>query len=440
MPDFTEATPCLRTWINMIDICLFWFENANTFMGLKYERGNKFTKNKLQKSGNVSADVLLKNYVTHMRLLKDIFALALGCMGGPNGRIGSGITKIVKECKLAVSPLKKLLMYQIELDNQQIRFNYKSDYKNPFIRHSNSKYVESIAWTNLINFENDIIPKLSKAGKQARKIYCNLDLIIPDIFVINERNNDLPNIKKSMITALRSKQLQIAKISAISTFYRTWNDSVIKETDTVWTRHANNDNLYRIKAFYKIKGLQQFANQYNLQLNNNFQPKYNCIIIALCDQWKLKTQHSHQFDYKKYSIHDTPSIFLTNAKTTINVEWIVQQCYIAHDHIIPCKSDQIGLQRSINLWPIDEHCHFPHIRNNPVQFEPNELPYCGTGWICNIHKRFNCEECLHNRLQNNGSIIYDCKEDKWPYYKAFTIYQGYIPRLFNARTINELGW
>ena len=40
---FTQKTPCLRTWVNMVDICLYWCENANVFMGLKYERGNKIT-------------------------------------------------------------------------------------------------------------------------------------------------------------------------------------------------------------------------------------------------------------------------------------------------------------------------------------------------------------------------------------------------------------
>ena len=74
------------------------------------------------------------------------------------------------------------------------------------------------------------------------------------------------------------------------------------------------------------------------------------------------------------------------------------------------------------------------------ELQNDELPYCGVGWICYTHDQLNCEECLLNASYNNGRIVYDCKQDDYPFFKAFTVYQGYIPRLFNARTINELGW
>ena len=46
-----------------------------------------------------------------------------------------------------------------------------------------------------------------------------------------------------------------------------------------------------------------------------------------------------------------------------------------------------------------------------------------------------------NVLQNNyekGNIVKDFVEGQWPYYKAYTIWQGYVNRLFVSRSINEM--
>ena len=441
MHEFNDDTPCLRTWLNMVDVNAYWFANANTFMGLKYEGQNKNSKGDLQASGNVVVDTLLTNHVAKKRLIKDIFAQAMTCPEIPLGqKLGSGITQVIKNAKHAVSPLKKLLTYECQLQTYEIEWVTSSDYANPFVIHSVPKKILPSAWINLINYNNNNALHLSKAAKKASKTMLQMDFILNQI-IMPQPNLDLISITKQLQLALANDIVSISELVGISTFYRTWTDSVIKSGDTVYVRHSNEpDQMLRINHLYKVNGLNNFADKFNVQLNPNFTNNWNCIILVAVD--KLKYPNENRFNYQKYEFHESPSLYLSNSKTVINVEWIVQQCYVAHDHILPSKQDQMGMNQCISEWPINEECNFPVYRNESllINIDENRLPYCGVGWCCQEHLKVNCNPCIQDDLVNNGCILYECQEELWPYYKVYTIYQGYIPRLCNARTINELGW
>ena len=443
MTHFNDRTPCLRTWLNMIDVNAYWFSNANTFMGLKYEGQNKHSKGDLQASGNVVVDTLLVNHTAKKRLIKDMFAQAMTCPEIPLGqKLGRGITKIIKNAKHAVSPLQKLLTYECHLQSDEIQWVPSSDFINPFIIHSVPKKIQPSAWINLINYNNNNALRFSEAGKKAAKTMWQMTFILNQILMF-QPNFDLTTISKQLQMALANNIVSISELVGISTFYRTWSDSVIKTGDTVYTRHSNyDDQIVRINHLYKINGLNEFADKFNLQMNPNFTNHWECIIIAVANRWKLKYPNQNGFNYQQYSFHDSPSLYLSNCTKVINVEWIVQQCYVAHDHILPSKADQIGMNKTISEWPINDNCNFPVCRNESllIDIDDNKLPYCGVGWCCKQHLKVNCNPCIQDDLTNNGCILYECKQELWPYYKVYTIYQGYIPRLFNARTINELGW
>ena len=447
MPDFNDDTPCLRTWLTLVDICLFWFENAMVFVGLKFERGNKLTKIKMLTSWNVNVDILLKNLVTHTRLVKDIFAQALACTNNSNpfGRLGWGLREIISDLKTSVSPLKKLLMYECKIQSDEIELINDSDFHNKSILHSVPKLVTTRAWTNLINFLETHASKLTKKeGKLACKLWYWFKFIVKAMFIA--RNCDeARDIQSELLRSCKCGDVKFYLLVGISTFYRTWTDSVIKKNDTVFVRQSNHeDDLLRIDQIVKINGLESFANRFDYNLNPNFTTHWSCIIAGFCNQWKLEHDNNHGFNYELYSIHNTPTILLSNDKRVINVEWIVQQCYMSHDHIIPCKQDLIGVQRAVSNWPSNNESNWPNVPNpnliDVTNVDIDELPYCGIGWKCSSHNQLNCAGCLNDIMMNKGQIIYDCKQDDWSYFKAFTIYQGYIPRLFNARTINELGW
>ena len=473
MDAFTVKTPCLRTWLNMVDYCLYWCENANVLMGLKFERGNKITKNKLVSSTGVPIDIKLKNLVTHNRLVKDIHAQALNAhvhlthsprmsqmqMGLNNDDVdsgdeildddgfvglGHGIRKIIQNLPKTVLPTQKLFMYSTKIHNNTIQFVDVSDtdYDCPFINHSVPRYIIRRAWINFINYQNGISYGLSAEGAHADQVYQWMHCIVTNVFCCN---NNCESVVMDMLNALIAGDVVIARLAGISTFYRTWSDSVIKSDDTVYTRSKNDgDGLYLVKLLLKMNGLKQFATKYNYIINDAFDDKLDCVIVACCNIWECKyLKHKDRFNYQVYKFHDTPVIFLQHIQKVINVKNIVQQCYIAHDHIIPSQQDQSGLKRLIPSWPQHENAHWStHRANHNEEAHSNSciLPFCGAGWKCREHQRLNCALCLNETNNNKGNIVYECVEKKWPYYKAYTIWQGYVNRLFNARCINETGW
>ena len=199
-----------------------------------------------------------------------------------------------------------------------------------------------------------------------------------------------------------------------------------------------------------MNNLEIFANDNQYILNQDWEKDdCDCIILACCNVWECQhLTHTNRFDYQKYTIHDSPSIFITMNKKIVNVKNIVQQCYVVHDHIVPTKEDQSGIKRLIQSWPqYESFSNWPTTRieiDEELELDSESkkcLPFCGVSWQCRDHEIINCHQCINQGInKRNGSIVYDCVENNWPYYKAYTIYQGYVNRLFNSRRINELGW
>ena len=134
---------------------------------------------------------------------------------------------------------------------------------------------------------------------------------------------------------------------------------------------------------------------------------------------------------------NTPQIEITSDKQIINVKSIVQQCYVAHDHISACKSDQTGMNQAVSAWNENNKNDIWPLTRNVLD---NPISFCGVKWKCREHNQINCNRCLNRGLVNKGDIIYECVEDDYPYYKAFSIYQGYVNRLWNSKTITQLKW
>ena len=465
MNAFNDNTPCLRTWLNMVDFCLYWCENSNVFNGLKFEGANKITKNELVQGPGVPIDIKLKNRVTHNRLLKDINAQAMNAHCTINRNedlfnaenpdelvdvgLGSGIYKVVSSMHKGVLPLKKLFMYQTTLEDGSIDFvePNNTNYQSSFILHSNPQKIFARDWTNMINFCNGVKSKCSAAGTKALKVTKWLIELIQEIFVLNDQDEiSVPYILNLLVDYLHQEKLILSTLKGVSTFYRAWNDSVVKRNDTIYTRHANEpDGLYCVQLLLKIDKLDKFAQENRIPMNHNFDDDYSCIIVACCLEWKSDNVNAqNQFNFEIFSIDNVPTIQITDKRKIINVKNIVQQCYVVHDHVIPCQEDQRGISQMVDPWPFDddEKSNWVSSRNIDLREGKNHvLPYCGVGWVCRKHKCFNCKRCLNKgRNCSNGNLIYQCIEEQWCYFKAYTIYQGYVNRLFNSRSINELGW
>ena len=436
MSEFNSNTPCLKTWINLMDIGVYWCQNANVFVGLKFESGNKIRKNLSQYYHSMPADAMIASLTTRNRLVKDIFAQAIGC-SVENG-LGSGIQKVIQNTHKSTNPLKKLLMYDCQIDGNQIQFNGKSNYDNCNILHSKCKPMSQRGWINLCNWFCHI-GHLSVEGVQAKTMLNWLSQTAHYLFV----NESICQLIPQMLVSLKNGELFVSSLNGIKTFYRCWSDSVVKKNDSIWfVTNDNNFGLSKVVQMYKIDGLDKFAEQYGFQLKPNWDDSWSCLIIAICRQWHLKNQSLHGFNFEMYDMHSNPLIEISNQIEVVNVKNIIQQVYIAHDHVIPCQMDQIGVSKIVHQWPIGNDSNWASQRNVNLTnvVHASEIEYCGVGWRCRKHNIVDCPDCINDVAVAGGELIYDCKQSHWPYFRAFTIYQGYVNRFFNSVTINELGW
>lgn len=43
-------------------------------------------------------------------------------------------------------------------------------------------------------------------------------------------------------------------------------------------------------------------------------------------------------------------------------------------------------------------------------------------------------------LMVNSQVVFQCQESLWLFQKAYSIFQGFIPRMFSAQTLHEVIW
>ena len=241
-------------------------------------------------------------------------------------------------------------------------------------------------------------------------------------------------------------KIVIANLKGLATFYRAWNDSVIRNGDTVWNRYAYQaDGLHYIDKIFKINGLNKFAKNKNIQLNPLLETDWTCCIICVGFNWKNKYPNSqYGFNLQKYNFNQVPVMYKSDEKCVFNAKNIIQCCYVAHDHIWADKQDHVGVAAKFTPWASIHQSNLPKKRANHDLLQINndncKLEYCGVGWCCNMHDEINCHICVRDDTNNSGSLHYECQENKWPFYKPYSVYQGYVCRFFNAHTINELNW
>ena len=174
---------------------------------------------------------------------------------------------------------------------------------------------------------------------------------------------------------------------------------------------------------------------YNWTLNVNFCNNWKCIIVGIGKLWQLAINNDIGFNFERYELTEIPSMQLTNIDNVFNVEWIVQQLYIAHDHIVPTAKQQSGLHAAIAQWPDPENNNWSKMHNTL-----GNVHTCGVLWCCKQHQQINCQTCIVHNLSHQGTLEYSCSQQSWPFFKAYSIYQGYVNRLFNYKAINDTGW
>lgn len=459
IPSMSEefvSKPSLRVWRNFVDINWYWIDLPKHYFGLMYENKHKFTKYfYLTKSKSTVKHMLKK------RLLKDITAQAMGIQNHNQQHcMGSGISQLwlnyTNDNRMTES-VHKINSYIFNNDTNQ--YDFKNDNENlnesPFIGMLAPKILDIIAWiklknkiikspkksdwpTNLININKTDLTKILQRKKM--HIICQYINTIINCVTIDNANYDLQERINIFLNGLITGVLTITRFDGFQTFYREWTDSNIRNDDCVWFRQPHCDGMVTVKSVLRLQGLTN--SELNECLNNNF-TRYDMNDLYLLNGklWCNNEIKTYNLNFETMNIENMPQLKETQNQITISVEWVIQKLYVAHDHIIPCKEDQKGIYMTNKPWPNPNESHLPENRHIKLNIDPKKqyMSWCGIGWICNcVDAKVNCEKCLQSGEHAGGNIIFQCQTTLWPYYKAYSIYQGFIPRLFSARMINEL--
>ena len=448
--------PSLRIWRNLVDINWYWLDLPNHYFGLMYENKHQFTKYFYLTKSKSTVKHMIKN-----RLLKDITAQAMGCkQTNAANNLGSGIKQLwlnyTNDNRMTES-VHKIESYNYNANNKTFVFEQDNDslIQSPFIGMLQEKFIESKTWISLrnridksnkrldwpTNLENIDINDLTKElNRNKMAIICKYIKCIVNAITIETETYNLNNRINLFMNDLITGVITLSRFDGFQTFYREWTDSNVRINDCVWFRQPHCDAMMTTQLILHIKGL--IDSSLSECLNNNF-TKYNDneLYILNGPLWCNNEKQTYNINFQNIDINHMPQIKQTSKKTTISLEWVVQKLYVAHDHIIPSKQDQHGIYETNKPWPDIDENHLPSKRHINININPpkNLMSWCGMGWICNCdNAQVNCSKCLQTQEHAGGNIIFECQTTQWPYYKAYSIYQGFIPRLFSARSINEL--
>ena len=444
--DKFAKSSALRNWRNLMSVCVYWVDQLQLYFGLMYEGVNKMTKNKLPTSASNNQTTMIQQHVAKNRYIKDMQFQAMGYRKVDG--LGHGIQQIVKQDKKHSSLIQKSMYYEIVPSSQDIAIINNHDHWNNFIYFTKPRHITNKKWKSHLNHKNSNSNKYPKYLTQlGLPIISKLLLQWLHCVVADEMYSHLiAQMYHLLMQCLIDQSIHVYNIKAVSTFYRSFQDSVCRATDMIWLRDDNQDSILSINRIIRIKGFDtiktdpKFANIWN----ENWTTHWDDIIMLGGHIWRLEPGTSTNINLELYSLNNTPTIINTNTVRCFSVEFIVQQLYIQHHHIIPTKEDQNVLHESVRMWPHGDSSHWPDSRNVDIasSCDGSQLPYCGVGWFCGNenHRQANCTQCDQIRYAMRSKLKSQCREDLHPVYRPYSIYQGFIPRLFGCKRINELGW
>lgn len=91
----------------------------------------------------------------------------------------------------------------------------------------------------------------------------------------------------------------------------------------------------------------------------------------------------------------------------------------------------VGVHQTTNNLPSYYNMSCNLFQTN--QCQSWQLTWCGVGWII-MHV------CLTTKLNDAGILVTRCCEKEYLSYRAFTILQGFITRLYSAPSVNKIHW
>ena len=424
-PHFIAAigkSHCLRIWRNLINIDLYQWAMPEHFVGLMYDSQHRHSLNHLRLHSKRNAANILISHNNKQRVIKDVLCQALGWNPTDEYPLGHGISNLMSQIGFNSSLVKKCLQYTwIKQGNNEC------DWQLQEIEHITTMKLKPMTfdkWYEIVS---------SFDGRQWNK---NMLSVQPDRIlkyaidiahaIVNENTCQGSDTPLSLFNrALQQNEFDMFVCSGFQTLYYSYLDSHLRLDDTCWIRKHLRNWLMDIQLVLVFKHLTQ-SQVLTDHLNTDLTDKnLDYLILLIGQQWKSIVTPGMELNFETFDIDDVPVVTPTEQVSCVSAEYVVQQMLIQHDHIIPAITDMTKVSQLIDGYPSIELLQFDMTRNYHYQDDDDQL----TPNICGLVIG-NDSETLHAQ----------CKFDLHPFFKAYSAFQGYLPRLASSKTINETHW
>lgn len=431
-----ENGQTLTLWRNLVFICWWWFDIPSHYLALRFENANKRELFELHSGQNWRNDSILFSAGQRNRLLKnaDFFHMGMEIPGEPR-RYGSQIRGNMTDDILFDNQMKQVIQQYKLLENEDI---WKEHLDNGGILVKLQPAITTLEWTCALNKKNINsnfgLNQRETENKYLDKFFSHMHEFI-EYILIDNHDTSIEECVTEFKNKLKGEEacIQVSRIRSAATIYYTYMDSRFNNENVLWMLEQSNHYIHQIESMWQICGLEslKFVNE----IDTNKLQNINKVWVSFGFEWE--TANGETCDLRQYRTANLPSFKPTRNKQVLSLRSTIMPLYVAHDHVTPCKSDY-NVMASIFKRTFPKDTQFEDFRGNKhADFDETleGIEYCGLHYFCTAHKSDLMHECTSSR---GGFTESGCCVDRQPYYKVYSIYQGFIPRLFATKALTDL--
>lgn len=227
-------------------------------------------------------------------------------------------------------------------------------------------------------------------------------------------------IKLLKMEIINGDDLQIGRLRNFQTRYFNYTDSHVESGDFIWGVENDQHFCYYVDSIWQITGLNTW------KYCNILQPFVNVTdVILICGFNVVNIDETKFVSMENYDITDMVEFKINWQSPKItSATNIIQKLYAAHSHCLMTLDDHIKLSNSIDTsskWPFLQPSNISRLGKS----NSKSGIYCG--WYPTYDQH---QKCMKLDAQ--------CCHEENPVFTLYSVYQGFIPRLFSTKTISEL--
>ena len=238
-------------------------------------------------------------------------------------------------------------------------------------------------------------------------------------YLIQSQHHGSNYIKMLEMKIIQSDNLKIGRLRNFKTRYFNYIDSHIECGDFIWGIENDEHFCYYVDSIWKITGLNtwKYCNILHEFANDSD-------IILICGFNVVNVDETNFVSMENYDIAHVPEFKINwKSQKITSATNIIQKLYGVHSHRLMTLNDHITLSKCVGM-----HSQWPFLQKQNIQRlgtkNCNNLKYCG--W----YAKYDQDERIKFEAH--------CCVQEYPIFRLYSVYQGFIPRLFSTKRINEL--